>query len=218
MSEEKKIQLPSFYGIKAGMTRVFDQNGNHTPVTVIKLIPNIISQVKTKDKDGYEAYQVAFYEKKEARLVKAIKGHLKKAGISKALARFAEIKTNGVDAGNLGKEISYEIFVPSLLIDVTGTSKGKGTQGVMKRYGFQGGPATHGSHFHRRPGSIGNRATPARVFKEKKMAGHMGDVRETTQNLKVVELNLDKGYLLVKGSVPGAKNSFVQVSKAVKQF
>lgn len=218
MAEEiKKVPLNVFYGQKAGMTRIFDDNGSHIPVTVIKLIPNVISQVKTNEKDGYSAYQLAYYEKREKLINKPMKGHLKKASISKAFARFAEVRMSEVKAEDLGKEISFEEFKPDTYVDATGISKGKGFQGVMKRYNFSGGPAAHGSHFHRRTGSIGNRATPGRVYKQKKMPGHMGQNRKTVQNLKVIELNTEKGFLLVKGSIPGAKNSFIRITHAFKK-
>lgn len=217
MSEENKVSLPSFYGQKAGMTRIFDESGKHVPVTVVKLIPNVISQVKTKETDGYEAYQVAYGEKREKLIVKPKKGHLAKAGTDKMLSKFAEIKASDVNAENLGKEVSLENFAAEAWIDVTGTSKGKGFAGVMKRYGFAGGPAAHGSKFHRTTGSIGNRATPGRVFAQKKMPGHMGVDTKTVQNLQVVELNEEQGYMLIKGSIPGAKNGFVRITKALKK-
>jgi large subunit ribosomal protein L3 len=217
MSEENKVSLPAFYGQKAGMTRIFDTVGNSVPVTVIKLVSNHITQVKTLDKDGYESYQVAYYEKREKLITKPTQGHLKKSNVDKNFCRFAEIKSTEISEENLGKEVSYEAFPAETFIDVTGTSKGKGFQGVMKRYNFQGGPAAHGSHFHRTTGSIGNRATPGRVFAEKKMPGHMGDKTKTVQNLKVVELNLEQGYMLIKGSVPGSKNGFVRIAKALKK-
>jgi large subunit ribosomal protein L3 len=214
---DAKISLPAFYGIKAGMTRIFDSNGNNVPVTVVKLIPNLISQVKTTEKDGYTSYQVAYAEKRESLITKPVKGHLKKANVEKNLSNFSEIRLPEVSADALGKEVSFEEFQASTIIDVTGTSKGKGFAGVMKRYNFQGGPASHGSHFHRRVGSIGCRATPARVFANKKMPGHMGDENVTVQNLSVVELNLEQGYMLIKGSIPGSKNGFVKVTKAIKK-
>lgn len=214
---ENTIELPAFYGQKAGMTRIFDENGNHVPVTVIKLIPNTVSQVKTLDKDGYEAYQVAYYEKREKLISKPAKGHLKKANIEKAYARFAEVKAEGVSNENLGKVIDYSAFEVASYIDVTGISKGKGFQGVMKRYNFAGGPAAHGSHFHRTTGSIGNRATPGRVFAGKKMPGHMGCETKTIQNIKIQEVNLEKGYMLLRGSVPGGKNGFVRIARAIKK-
>jgi large subunit ribosomal protein L3 len=211
------IDLTAFYGVKAGMTRIFDENGNHVPVTVVKLIPNVITQVKTAEKDGYEAYQVGYGVKREKLVKKPIKGHLKKADIGENLTKFAEIKNETISADDLGKTLSLGQFTADNYVDVTGTTKGKGFQGVMKKYNFAGGPAAHGSHFHRTPGSIGNRATPGRVFKNKKMPGHMGSIKQTTQNIKVVEVNIDKGYMLLKGSVPGSKNGFVKIAKALKK-
>jgi large subunit ribosomal protein L3 len=211
-----KVDLPSFFGMKAGMTRIFDENGAQIPVTVVKLIPNVVSQVKTKEKDGYEAYQVAYYEKREKLINKPDKGRLSKVGIKQSFSRYTEIRMEGVKPENLGKEVSLGLFKPQTPIDVTGSSKGKGFQGVIKRYNFQGGPAAHGSHFHRIPGSIGNRTWPARVFRGKKMPGHMGAEKVTVQNLKVVEVNEEKGYILIRGSVPGAKNSVVRIGQAVK--
>lgn len=212
-----KVALPAFYGQKAGMTRIFDADGNHVPVTVIKLIPNYVTQVRTKDKDGYEAYQIGYYTKRESLITKPLRGHAKKASLEAFPSRFAEIRIDGVKPEALGSEVSLEEFKPSTFIDVTGTSKGKGFQGVIKRWNFSGGPGAHGSHFHRTPGSIGCRATPARVFKQKKLPGHMGMDKKTVQNLVVVEVNEDKGYLLVKGSVPGSKNGFVRITKARKK-
>ncbi|OIQ15777.1 MAG: 50S ribosomal protein L3 [Bacteriovorax sp. MedPE-SWde] len=198
------------------MTRIFDEAGNHVPVTVIKLIPNHITQVKTLATDGYEAYQLGYYEKREKLVKKATKGHLSKASVENNYVRFAEVRTEGVDAANLGKELSAE-FGANTYVDVTGTTKGKGFQGQMKRHNFAGGPATHGSKFHRRGGSIGNRATPGKVWKNKRMPGHMGDKQQTTQNIMVVEVNTEKGYMLLRGSVPGSKNGFVKVAKALKK-
>lgn len=217
MTDSARVELPLIIGQKAGMTRVFDEAGNHVPVTVIKLIPNVITQVKETSKDGYSAYQIGFYEKRENLLNSAIKGHLAKGSIKLNLCKFEEFKAETVDVSSLGKELSPAVFSVNTYVDVTGVSKGKGFQGVMKRYNFRGGPAAHGSHFHRRVGSIGNRATPGRVFKNKKMPGHMGDEKQTVQNLKVVEVNLEKGYLLVKGSVPGGKNGFVRITSAIKK-
>jgi large subunit ribosomal protein L3 len=214
---ESKIVLNAVFGVKAGMTRVFDENGNHVPVTVVKIIPNLITQVKTTEKDGYNAYQVGYGEKREALLNKPNKGILAKAGISQNVTQFSEIKSESVEAVNLGKEVDFETFAAGTYVDVTGESKGKGFAGVMKRYNFRGGPASHGSHFHRRVGSIGNRATPGRVFRGKKMPGHMGVDQKTVQNMVVFEVNLAKGYLLLKGSVPGGKEGFIKISKALKK-
>lgn len=216
-AKKSKLDLSTIYGVKAGMTRIFSEHGEHIPVTVVKLVPNYVSQVKTIEKDGYEAYQIAYYKKREKLIKKPLQGHLAKAGLEKNLARFAEVKTSSVEAENLGKEVSLGKFTPNTYVDVSGTSKGKGFQGVIKRHGFSGGPASHGSKFHRGPGSIGQSATPGRVFANKKMPGQMGNVKKTVQNLKVVEVNEDKGYLLIKGSVPGAKNSFVKISTSIKK-
>lgn len=210
------VDLSCLYGMKAGMTRIFAEDGTHIPVTVIKLIPNYITQVKTMANDGYEAYQIGYHNKREKLVNKPVKGHLAKA-TKETLSKFAELRWEGVDSANLGKEVSIEGFTPSTYIDVTGTSKGKGFQGVIKRWNFAQGPLSHGSKFHRTGGSIGNRATPGRVWKNKKMPGHMGDVKKTVQNLQIVEVNQDKGYMLIKGSVPGAKNGFVKISKAIKK-
>jgi len=216
MSEENKVNLPVFYAQKSGMTRIFDEAGNHVPVTVVKLIPNVISQVKTNDKDGYEAYQLAFGEKREKLVTKPVKGQLTKAGVDKFLTKFSEIKTAGVDTANLGKEVSVADFAAKTIINVTGTSKGKGFAGVMKRYNFAGAMMSHGHKKPRSGGSIGQCASPARVYKEKKMPGHMGVDTKTVQNLEVVELNMDQGYMLIKGSIPGGKNGFIRISKVLK--
>jgi large subunit ribosomal protein L3 len=217
MSETNNVSLPVVYAQKAGMTRIFDESGNHVPVTVLKLIKNKISQVKTEVTDGYNAYQLAYYDKREKLVNKPVKGKLTKASIAENFTRFAEIKLDKVDESNLSKEIDYSEFTQNSYVDITGTSKGKGFQGVMKKFGFAGGPATHGSHFHRGTGSIGNRATPGRVFAQKKMPGHLGDKKVTVQNIKVVEVNTESGYMLVKGSVPGSNNSFIKISKSIKK-
>ena len=213
----KSLALSGFYGVKMGMMRVFDKAGNHTPVTVIKLIPNFVTQVKTLNKDGYEAYQIGYGEKREKLLTKPIKGLLAKAKVEKNLTRFAEVKAQNADSTHQGLEVSLDDFPPATFVDVMGVSKGKGFQGVIKRWNFSQGPRSHGSKFHRTGGAIGNRATPGRVWKNKKMPGHLGGARKTVQNLQIVEVNREKGYLLIKGSVPGAKNSFVRISRAVKK-
>lgn len=204
-------------GQKAGMTRIFDTDGNFVPVTVIKLIPNKVVQVKSTDKDGYSAYKVAYYEKRQNLVSSPIKGALKKAGVEPIFTRFYEVKVENADAAFVGKDLSLDNIEKAKLVDVTGVSKGKGFQGVIKRYNFSGGPGAHGSQFHRGPGSIGNRATPGRVFAGKKMPGHMGDEKVTVQNLSVVEINKEKGYMLIKGAIPGAKNGFVKISTSFKK-
>lgn len=217
MAEETNVTLPACYGIKAGMTRIFDSAGNHVPVTVIKLIPNYISQIRTCKKDGHDAYQLAYGEKRKKLVNRPKLGILRKAHIASDLTRFAEVKVAGpIQEEYLGKEVNVA-FEKDSYVDICGVSKGKGFQGVMKKFGFKGGPAAHGSKFHRTAGSIGNRATPGKVWKNKKMPGLMGGKAQTVQNLKVVELNKKDRYLLVKGSVPGPKNNFVRVSQAVKK-
>ena len=174
--------LTAFYGKKIGMTQMFDERtGEHLPVTVVELIPNFVSQVKTDAKDGYSAYQIGYYSKRDKLVNKPTKVRLSKANINENLCRFFEIRLKEVSEDNLGAKISYANFSIDTMVDVVGTSKGKGFQGVMKKYNFQGGPASHGSHFHRAPGSIGNRATPSRVFPLKKMPGQMGNKRVTVQ-------------------------------------
>ena len=206
-----KVSLPVYFGVKAGMTRIFNDEGKHVPVTVIKLIPNVISQVKTSEKDGYEAYQVAFQEKRAKLVNKPKTGHLKKAGVEASFNRFAEIKAD-VSQDNLGKEVSLEAFPAKTYVDVTGTSKGKGFQGVIKRYGFSGGPATHGSGFHRRPGSMGNCTFPGRIMKGKKMPGQYGNKNITVRGVEVVGINKDENIVLLKGAVPGPVNGLVQIA------
>lgn len=211
------ISLDSIVGVKEGMTRIFDASGTQIPVTVVRLIPNVITQVKTNDKDGYTAYQVGYYNKRENLVKKPVKGHLKKAGVDQNLTRFREVQVADADAANLGAAVSLDAFSADTFVDISGTSKGKGFQGVVKRHGFSIGPKAHGSKFHRTGGSIGNCATPGKVFKGKKMPGQMGNKKTTVQNLKVVELNEDKGYMLIKGSVPGSKKGFITISKSVKK-
>ncbi len=216
-TEKSVVNLSSFYGQKAGMTRIFDEHGNQVPVTVIKLISNHVAQVKTKEKDGYNAYQLAFYEKREKLVPQPMAGHLKKGQVAPVFTRLSEIKVDKADPAVVGGKIGYDNFKASVYVDVTGSTKGKGFQGVIKRFNFKGGPAAHGSMFHRRPGSIGQRQTPGRVYKLKKLPGHMGDLVQTVQNLMIVEVNLDKGYMLIKGSVPGTKSGFVRISKSIKK-
>lgn len=218
MSSDSLVQVSKIFGVKSGMTRVYDESGNAVVVTVIQLIPNQVSQIKTKEKDGYEAIQVAYKQKREKLISKPVKGHLKKASLeSENFTSFAEIKMAAPSPECLGKKTMLKDLKSGEYVDVCGVSKGKGFQGVMKRHGFSGGPASHGSMFHRRAGSIGNRATPARVFPEKKMPGHMGSERTTVQNLKVVDVNLEQGYLLIKGSIPGSKSTVIEIRNAIKK-
>ena len=213
------VSLETFYCQKAGMTRVFDESGNHVLVTVVKLISNYITQVKTDEKDGYESYQVGYGQVKEKNTSKPVSGKLKKASVEVNLRHFSEVKTKGseVSKESLGGLVNLESFEKGCFVDVTAITKGKGFQGVIKKFGFSGGPAAHGSHFHRGTGSIGNRATPGRVFKGKKMPGRMGGKTKTVQNLRIQEINLEKGFALIRGSVPGPKDGYVRVSKAIKK-
>lgn len=203
-------------GRKRGMTRIFTEDGVSTPVTVIEVEPNRISQLKTADVDGYNAIQVTIGAKKASRVTKPLAGHFAKAG-SAAGNKMHEFALAEASSLEVGAELSVNIFEEGQQIDVTGVSKGKGFSGVVKRYGFHGGDATHGNSLsHRAPGSIGMCQTPGRVFKEKKMAGHMGDVKRTIQNLSVVRVDEARNLLLVKGSVPGAKGGDVVIRPAVK--
>ena len=202
-------------GKKVGMTQVFTENGELVPVTVIEATPNVVLQVKTVETDGYEAVQVGFDDKREVLSNKPAKGHVAKA--KTAPKRFIK-EFNNVELGEyeVGQEIKVDVFQAGDVVDVTGTTKGKGFQGVIKRHGQSRGPMTHGSRFHRRPGSMGAASYPARVFKGKKLAGRMGGDRVTIQNLEIVRVDADKNVILVKGNVPRAKKSLIEIKTAVK--
>jgi large subunit ribosomal protein L3 len=203
-------------GRKAGMTRVFSEDGVSTPVTVIEVTSNRISQLKSVDTDGYNAVQVTVGERKASRVSKPEAGHFAKAE-TPAGRSVCEFRVESVDEFELGGEVKVDIFEDGQIVDVSGITKGKGFAGGMKRYGFRGGDATHGNSIsHRAPGSIGQCQTPGRVFKGKKMAGHMGDKQRTLQNLSVVRVDAERNLLLIKGSVPGAKGSNVVIRPAVK--
>ena len=201
-------------GKKVGMTRVYDEAGVAVAVTVIEAAPNIVTQLRTKEKDGYNAAQLAFDDVKESRSTKPLTGHYKKAGTTpKRMAR--EFDYAGEDL-QLGAAISVARFQVGQLVDVVGVSKGMGFQGVVRRYKFAGQPETHGSMMHRRPGAIGCRNKPGRVFKNQKLPGHMGDRRVTLQNLKVVQVRENDHLIIIKGAIPGAPGSYVIVRDAVK--
>lgn len=202
-------------GKKVGMTQVFTENGELVPVTVIEATPNVVLQVKTVETDGYEAVQVGFDDKREVLSNKPAKGHVAKANT--APKRFIK-EFNNVELGEyeVGQEIKVDVFQAGDVVDVTGTTKGKGFQGVIKRHNQSRGPMTHGSRFHRRPGSMGAASYPARVFKGKKLAGRMGGDRVTIQNLEIVRVDADKNVILVKGNIPGAKKSLIEIKTAVK--
>ncbi|PWR00050.1 50S ribosomal protein L3 [Leucothrix pacifica] len=205
----------SLLGQKVGMTRVFNEDGSATPVTVLEVAPNRVSQVKTVETDGYNAVQLVTGTKKASRVNKALAGHYAKAGVEAGTA-VREVRIDPTEY-ELGSSISVDVFEDGQMIDVTGVSKGKGFAGVLKRWNFAGKDATHGNSInHRTPGSIGQNQTPGRVFKGKKMSGHMGSVNHTTQNLQVVRVDAERNLLLVKGAVPGAKGSSVVIKPAVK--
>ena len=201
-------------GRKLGMTQVFTKSGKLVPVTVIEVGKNVVTQIKTTETDGYEAVQLGFGEVKEKNTTKAIAGHTSKANTTPKRF-FKEIR--GVDVTNytLGQEVGADLFEAGEVVDVTGVTKGHGFQGVIKRHGQSRGPMGHGSHYHRRPGSMGT-MRPMRVFKGKKLPGHMGTLTVTIQNLEIVATDLEKGIILVKGNVPGAKKSLVIIKTAIK--
>ncbi|MEJ7757662.1 MAG: 50S ribosomal protein L3 [Nocardioidaceae bacterium] len=203
-------------GTKLGMTQTWDENNRVVPVTVISAASNVVTQVRQPDTDGYSAVQIGFGEIDGRKVTKPMAGHFAKAGITPR-RHLLEIRTADASSYSLGQEISPELFASGELVDVTGTSKGKGFAGVMKRHGFQGQRASHGAHrVHRAPGSIGACSTPARVFKGMKMAGRMGGDRVTTQNLVVHAVDAERGLILVKGAVPGPRGGLVLIRSAAK--
>lgn len=202
-------------GRKIGMTQLFSENGELVPVTVIQAEPNVVLQKRTLENDGYEALQLGFADKKESRSNKPEKGHAEKASTSpKRYVR--EIRNANVGEYEVGQEISVGVFEAGDKIDVTGTSKGKGFQGSIKRHNQSRGPMSHGSHFHRSSGSMGQAADPARVFKGKKLPGQMGSETVTIQNLEVVSVDAERNLLLIKGNVPGARKSYVKITGSLK--
>ena len=206
--------MKGILGRKVGMTEVFTTDGKLIPVTVVEVQPNVVTQIKTMDKDGYEAIQLGAFDKKEKVSNNPEKGHAKKANTSPK--RFLK-EIRGVDTASytLGQVIEADVFKSGDTVDVTGTSKGKGFQGVIKRWNQSRGPETHGSTYHRRVGSLGT-MRPMRVLKGKKLPGHMGNEQITIQNLMVVDVDKENKYILVSGNVPGAKNSFVFIKEAIK--
>lgn len=204
--------MPGIIGKKIGMTRVFDTDGRNISCTVLEVKPCIVTQVKTESTDGYNAVQLGYGEKKEKKATKAEIGHLKKA---KTTPKQKLMEFSGFEDAKLGDAITVDIFQEGEFVDVVGTSKGKGFQGVVKRHNFGGvGQATHGQHNRlRAPGSIGNASTPSRVFKGMKMAGRTGGQRVKLENLRIVRVDSEKNLLVVSGSIPGAKNSIVTVEK-----
>jgi len=202
-------------GKKLGMTQVFSDEGA-IPVTVIEAGPCVVIQKKSAGKDGYEAIQVGFGRKRPKNVTKPLQGHYKKA--DKGLFRFLkEFRVESSDEYEIGAELTADIFEVGDFVDVTGTSKGRGYAGVVKRHGFRGGRATHGSMFHRAPGSIGASADPSRVLKGRKLPGHMGDQRVTVQNLTVLGIRPEMNIILVKGAVPGTNNGIVLIRESIKK-
>ena len=206
--------MKGILGKKLGMTQIFTEEGIVVPVTVVEAGPNVVTQVKTVEKDGYNAIQVGFEDAKEKSLNKPQNGHLAAANVLKK--HLKEFRVDAVEEFTVGQEIKADLFAAGEKIDVTGTSKGKGFQGPIKRHGQSRGPESHGSRYHRRPGSMGACSFPGRVFKNKKLAGHMGSVKVTVQNLEVVRVDADKNLILVKGAIPGPKGSMVTIKEAVK--
>ncbi|MBU2054760.1 MAG: 50S ribosomal protein L3 [Proteobacteria bacterium] len=202
-------------GKKLGMTQVFSDEGISVPVTVIEVEPSVVIQKKTREKDGYDALQLGYGRRKQKNVTKALQGHFRKA--DKGMFRILREFRMDIEGCEPGQELSAEIFEPGDYVDVVGTTKGKGFAGVIKRHGFHGGRATHGSMFHRAPGSIGASADPSRVFKGTKLPGHMGCERKTTQNLLVWAVRPEMNVILVKGAVPGCKNGFVLIRQAIKK-
>lgn len=201
---------------KIGMTQVFGKNGELIPVTVLQAGPVYVTQVKTRENDGYDAIQVAFGDIREGLVNKPRKGHFAKAGV--AVKRYLrEFRFENASEYKVGQEIKADIFAEGDRVDAIGKTKGKGFQGAIKRHNLQRGPMKHGSKYHRHAGSNGSATTPGRVFPGKHMAGHMGAVRATVQNLEVVRVDADKNLILVKGAVPGAKKSLIMLKETVKK-
>ncbi|UCF79531.1 MAG: 50S ribosomal protein L3 [Candidatus Eiseniibacteriota bacterium] len=204
--------MPGLIGKKLGMTQVFDDKGNAVPVSVIQAGPCAVVQKKTPDKEGYGAVQLGFQDMREKRVSKPLRGHFKSAGVSpKRILK--EFRVPDVAQYEVGFEATVEMFEVGCVVNVTGTSRGKGFQGVVKRWGFSGGKDTHGCTTHRLPGSIGASAYPSRVLKNRKLPGRMGGVRVTVRNLTVVGVDKERHLLLIRGGVPGAPNSYVEVKK-----
>ena len=217
MTTQQNVRpVTALLGTKLGMTQVWDANGRLVPVTVVQVGTNVVTQVRSAETDGYGAVQLAYGQIDPRKVTQPLKGHFEKAGVTPR-RHVAEIRTSDSAEYTLGQEITAAAFEAGALVDVIGTTKGKGTAGVMKRYGFHGDSASHGAHRnHRKPGSIGGASTPSRVFRGMKMAGRMGVDRQTTQNLTVHAVDVEKGLVLVKGAVPGPKGGVVVVRSAAK--
>lgn len=207
----------SIVATKVGMTQIWDEDGHIVPVTVLSVRPCRVVQIKTPERDGYSALQVTFGQRDARKLTMPKAGHFAAAGVDPG-ETLVELRLDDVSAYEVGQELAADVFAAGDLVDITGVSKGKGFAGVMKRHNFKGLPASHGAHrVHRKPGAIGACATPARVFKGQRMAGRMGNERVTTQNLVVVESDVEREIVLVRGSVPGPKQSTVLIKDASKK-
>ncbi len=202
-------------GKKLGMTQIFDEKGRVIPVTVIEAGPCVVAQVKTVETDGYNAVQLGFGDVKPSKVNKPEAGHFAKANLT-AKKHLREFRLDDISNVKVGDEVKADIFAEGETVDIQGTTKGKGFQGVIKRHGQSRGPMGHGSMYHRRPGSMGSTSTPGRVFKGKKLPGHMGVQKVTIQNLDVVKVDMDKNVILVKGSVPGVKGAILKIKSSVK--
>lgn len=205
--------INAIYGKKIGMTQLFDEDGKVIPVTIIEAAPNKVCQVKTTATDGYEAVQLGFGTIKEQKVNKPMAGHFAKQGVE-PVRYLREVRVADGAEHTVGEEVTVANFAEVKKVDVTGTSKGKGFAGVMRRYGFGGGPGGHGAHFHRAPGSVGQCAYPSRVFKGVRLPGHMGCDTVTTKNLEVVRVDEDMNLIMLKGAVPGGKNGVVRIRMA----
>ena len=202
-------------GKKVGMTQIFDEKGNVIPVTVIEAGPCSVVQVKTVETDGYDAVQLGFGSVKENKLNKPEKGHFTKVKVT-PVKHLREFRLSDVSNVKVGDEIKADVFTAGETVDIQGTTKGKGFQGVIKRHGQSRGPMGHGSMYHRRPGSMGSTSTPGRVYKGKNLPGHMGYETVTVQNLEIVKVDMDKNVILIKGSVPGNKGAILKIRNSVK--
>jgi large subunit ribosomal protein L3 len=216
MTTHVQAGLKGLLGEKLGMTQVWDENNRVVPVTVVKAGPCVVTQVRTPQADGYDAVQIAYGAPNPRKVTKPMQGHFDKAGVTPR-RHTVELRTSDASEYTLGQELTVELFEAGQVVDVVGTSKGKGFAGVMKRHGFSGVGASHGSHRnHRKPGSIGGASTPSRVFKGMRMAGRMGGDRVTSPNVKVHAVDAEKGLLLLKGAVPGPTGGLVLVKTAAK--
>lgn len=214
MSSENNLKLNSIYAFKEGMSTVFDESGTAIPVTILRYAPWYVSQVKTVDNDGYQALQLACEPRKAKNSNKPDIGHFKKMGHETSFKFVREVRVDNLGEVKLGDQLALDSLIKGDVVKVTAKSKGHGFAGSVKRWSFAGGPASHGSKFHRQPGSSGNRTWPGRVMPGKKFPGHWGDETVTVKNLKIVDVNMDENVVLVRGAVPGARNTLVKIVKA----